>query len=141
MNNQTELHPVELLILAVLLVVEALAVVLVPLAALVLTLASYGRPWPPRRGSATSPSTTAPAVTVVAPTAPAAVVATAPAPPAVQQPQPAPWTPPVLEVLERCTVTELRRLARAQGLPRSLSRAGRRAELVPALAGAAIGVW
>lgn len=68
--------------------------------------------------------------------APAAVVGIAPAPPAFEQPQP--WVPPIWQALERCTVVELRRLARAEGLPRSLSRAGRRAELLPALAGAAM---
>ncbi|MCP9821011.1 hypothetical protein KBZ18_16145 [Synechococcus sp. Cruz-9H2] len=128
MNNRIEdLHPVELLMLAVLLVAEALVLIAVPLIALVLTLTSW-------RGSATSPPTTAPAVPVVAPVAPAAVPVTAPAPPTTEQP----WLPPIWQELERLTVAELRRLARAEGLPRSLSRAGRRAELLPALAGAAM---
>lgn len=68
------------------------------------------------------------------PVAPAAVVEASPAliaaseAPTLLPPSPAP--------LERLRVVELRALARAAGLPRTLSRSGRRADLLEALAAA-----
>jgi hypothetical protein len=110
MNNSKELHPVEMLILGMMLLIESAAVVLVMMIALMMALANYCRPWPP------SPT---------------------PMPAPAAEPV-APWLPPILQELEPLTVAELRRLARAAGLPRSLSRSGRRAELLPAVAGAAM---
>jgi hypothetical protein len=106
MNRTDELHPVELLILAAVLVAWAVVTiartVLVPLVTLVLT--------------------------IVSPSA-------APPPPEAAEPAPAaPWLPPTLPNLEPLPVTTLRRLARAEGLPACLSRSGRRADLLLALA-------
>lgn len=53
--------------------------------------------------------------------------------PAVLALPPAPDPAPALDALN---VAELRRLARAAGLPRALSRSGRRADLLAALAAA-----
>jgi hypothetical protein len=54
------------------------------------------------------------------------------------RPAPAPAPPPALLLpvppLERLRLVELRRLARAAGLPRQLARSGRRVELLQALA-------
>jgi hypothetical protein len=105
--NRTELHPVELLVLAGLALLWSLLtlarLVLVPLVALLLTLAGW------------RPSTVAPA----------------PAP--AEGAPPAPTPEPVAESLAPLTVAELRRRARDAGLPRQLSRSGRRADLLAAL--------
>jgi hypothetical protein len=53
-------------------------------------------------------------------------------------PHPCPWLPPCWPELEALTVAQLRTAARAAGLPRSLTRTGHRAELLPALAGLAM---
>ena len=45
----------------------------------------------------------------------------------------APVAEPIAEALVPLTVAELRRRARAAGLPRALSRSGRRADLLEAL--------
>jgi hypothetical protein len=106
--NKPEPHPLELLLLALLVMLEALAVLAVAVLALLLTLAS----WKPAAAAPAAPPPPAPAVH------PLAVVATTAA-----------------EALEPLTVAQLRRRARGAGLPRCLSRAGRRAALLEALAG------
>lgn len=73
--------------------------------ALLLTLASYGRPWRPQEASAPPPATITP-----------------PPPPE-----------PAREPLEALTVVQLRKLAREAGMAR-LGCRGRRAELLEALA-------
>lgn len=104
--NRTELHPVEALILAVVMTAWAVLTiartVMVPVVALLITLAS-GRP------DAAATSSTPP------------------------RPTP-PWVPPTLPGLEAHTAVELRRMARASGLPRALCRSGRKADLLLALA-------
>lgn len=80
-NRIEDLHPVELLILAVLLVAEALVLIAVPLIALVLTLTGW-------RGSAAQPPAAAP---------PAPLAAGRPAPPTSEQP----WLTPFWQELER----------------------------------------
>jgi hypothetical protein len=104
-------------ILAVWLTVSAAALllrlVLVPAVALVLTILRSGDERSPVRVMTTEPLEVSP-----------------PAPP---------WLPPLPE-LDRLPVSELRRRARAAGLPRSLSRSGRRADLLPALMAEAIAV-
>jgi|GEM_PF-3239196 hypothetical protein len=99
--------PVLLILLALWLAAEALAVLLIAAAALLLTLAGW-RPTPP------------PARPVAAPQ------------PALLPPAPVPPSPAPLEGLR---VVELRTLARRRGLPQ-LARSGRRAELLQALAAA-----
>lgn len=110
--NRTELHPVELLVLAGIALAWAIAtaarLLLVPLLALVAL--TPRRPAPP----------------------PAAPVAAAPAP--AMHPL-ALLSEPTLAALQPLTVTDLRRRARAAGLPRCLSRSGRRDALLQALAG------
>lgn len=101
-------HPVELALIAVLAVVEAITVLVVAVVALLLTVAP---------------------ITATSPVAPV----TQPTPPAVH---------PLVVVaadaaaaLEGNTVAQLRRMARAAGLPRALSRTGRRDALLNALVG------
>ncbi len=89
-----------------------LLAVLVPLVALLLTVAGW-------RPAALAPAT---AATVAAPEPPLAPVAE-----------------PIAEALVPLTVAELRRRARAAELPRALSRSGRRSDLLEALEGAAGG--
>lgn len=113
-----ELHPIEALLLVAMAAVWAVwtiaRAVLVPAVALVLALL---------------------------PVAPAASTAPAEPEPAPPAPAPAPMPHPLIEVAEAVaadlatsTVAELRRLARHAGLPRQLARAGRKAELLQALA-------
>lgn len=115
--TRNEAHPIELAALAVLALGWALMTVarllLVP--ALALLLVALG--WRP---AAPQPEPIAPL-----PQAPALALACAPEPVAIAAPP-----------LERLTVAELRRLARVAGLPRTLSRSGRRAQLLEALAAA-----
>jgi hypothetical protein len=106
--NRTEPHPLEVLAVGCWLTVEALAVVVAAVVALLLTLAR----WRPAAAAPVAPPPLAPAVH------PLAVVAAAAA-----------------EALEPLTVAQLRRRARGAGLPRCLSRTGRRADLLAALAG------
>lgn len=128
-----ELHPVELLLLAGLALLWALwtvaRVLLVPALALLLTLAG----WRP----------TAAAAAVTAGTERAA---TAPQPPFTASTQTgltAVQTPVTLAdlaqqaaaTLQPLTVAQLRQQARAAGLPRALTRSGRRDALLSALAG------
>jgi hypothetical protein len=108
-------HPVELLLFGALLALEAAAVLLAALVALLLTLAHW------------RPAAAAPAVNHEPPTAPP-LPAAAPWPLAEQAEQ-------AREVLESLTVAQLRSRARSAGLPRALSRTGRRAPLLEALAG------
>ena len=117
--TRNEAHPIELAALAVLALGWALMTVarllLVP--ALALLLVALG--WRPA-----APQPVAPAP-IASPEAPSLALACAPEPVAVPAPP-----------LERLTVAELRRLARAAGLPRALGRSGRRAQLLEALAAA-----
>jgi hypothetical protein len=106
MMNRSELHPVDALLLAAVVTLEAVAVLVVALVALVLAVARW-RPAAPAAAAAAPPTPH-----------PLSVVAE-----------------PVVEALQPLTVTELRRRARAAGLPRTLSRAGRRDALLYALAG------
>jgi len=84
-----------------------------------------------------------PAEPAAAPAAAIEPAADAPAAPAIEPAPIAPLPPVTLadlaavaaEALEPLPVKELRRLARAAGLPRSITRTGRRADLVPLLAG------
>lgn len=89
---------------------------LVPAVALLLTLAGW-RPAP----RAAAPQPVAPPAPL--PQRPAVVLACAAAPVAIAAPP-----------LEGLTVAQLRKLARAAGLPRALSHSGRRADLLAALA-------
>ena len=102
--NRTELHPVDALLLVALAVLWAVAVlaraVVVPLVALLLTLAQW-RPAAP--------------------------------PPAPLEHPLAMVAAGLAEGLAGVPVRELRRRARAAGLPRQLSRSGRRADLLVAL--------
>ncbi len=106
-----EPHPVELLVLVGIAVAEAVAALVVALVALVLTLAD-------RRPAASEP---APVPAEPAPAAPPA-----------EHPL-ALVAEPLVAELESHTVVELRAMARAAGLPRRLSRSGRRADLLQAL--------
>jgi hypothetical protein len=103
------LHPIEALILTALALLWAVRELLVALVAMAMLLTG----WRP-----------------------------AAAPVALQQPSPPPrarpWLPPVWAALEALPVAELRRIARTLHLPRTLTRNGRRADLLPALAGAAM---
>lgn len=122
--TRTELHPLELAAVAAMALGWALWTVarllLVPALALLLTLAGW-RPAP--RSAAPQPQPVAPAAAEPLPPAPAVLLACAPEPVAIAAPP-----------LEGLTVAQLRKLARAAGLPRSLSHAGRRAQLLAALA-------
>ena len=111
MDNNNNAHPVELMILAGWLVVEALAVLLVGAVALIVALLH--------------------ATAQAAPPAPPAPV---PSQPPANAPLAAPAALVALE-LGRSNVRQLRRLARAAGLPPSLSRSGRRSALLDALSG------
>jgi hypothetical protein len=109
MNTNTP-HPVEVLAAVALAVAAALLQLLTSAVALGLTVASYRRAWP---GS---------------------VEANLPQP---IPPAPAPAVHPLAELaaaaeatLAHRTVAQLRQRARALGLPRSLTRAGRRADLL-----------
>jgi hypothetical protein len=104
-------HPVELLLLAAVVTLEAFAVLLAALVAVLLTLARW-RPAPPETAPAPPPAPAPPAVNPLQLVADAAV-----------------------EALEPCTVAQLRHRARAAGLPRCLSHRGRRDALLEALAG------
>lgn len=101
----TPLHPIEALLLAVLVVLDAVRVLAVSLVALLLTVAGW-RPTPRRA---------APPAPIVHPVAELANT--------------------VIEALQTQTVAELRRRARSAGLPRALTRNGRRDALLQALAG------
>lgn len=109
--NRSEVHPVELALLVCLLLVEAVAAVTRLLVVPLLARALVACGWRP-----------------------------APAPrPLLQHLQEAPAAPapqPALESLESMTVAALRRVARERGLARSLTRSGRRADLLEALAAA-----
>lgn len=116
-------YPLELAAVAVLALAWAVwqiaRLLLVPAVAALLVLAG----WRPARPAASE-----------APPAP--IAASEPLPQAVVlacAPEPAAITAPPLEGLN---VAQLRHLARAAGLPRSLSRSGRRAQLLEALAAA-----
>lgn len=113
-------HPIELAAIAAVGLARVARAVLVPVLALVLTLAG----WQPSRRAATA---VAPQAAQPTPT-PVAVAAPAPAPVAVAT---------VADLLDcrmdYMTVAELRQVARAAG-HRSLARSGRRSELVAALA-------
>jgi len=103
-NLHNDLHPIEVMLLAALVIIEAV----VELAVAVVALTT---------------SRTAPAP-----------VAPAPAPqPTVHPLQPVAES--VIEALAPLTVAQLRRRARDAGLPRCLSRGGRRDALLEALAG------
>ncbi|MEB3275673.1 MAG: hypothetical protein VKM92_01790, partial [Cyanobacteriota bacterium] len=106
-----EAHPVELAVIVALAVVEAITVLLVALLAVVLTLADR-RPTAPE--PAPGPAEPAPAAPLQHPLA---LVAEA-----------------LVAELEGHTVAQLRTMARQAGLPRVLSRSGRRADLLQALA-------
>ena len=116
-------EPVDLLLVAALAVAEALAVLAVAALALVLTLT--------RRGPAALPQA-APAEPMPAAAPPAAATAAAPA---ITLADLADLAEVAAAELEALPVAELRRRARAAGLPRSITRTGRRAALVPLLAG------
>jgi hypothetical protein len=103
--STTQPHPVELALVAAVAVALALRTLVVALIALGLLLAG----WRPSR-------ITRPAEHL--------------SPVRVMTAQPKHTTPPALEGL---TVAELRRRARAAGLPRALSHRGRKADLVAAL--------
>jgi hypothetical protein len=103
--NRTEVHPIEALLLAVLVVLDAVRVLAVSLVAVVLTVAGW-RPTPRRA---------APPAPLVHPIALLASTA--------------------VDALQTQTVAQLRRHARSAGLPRAVARNGRRAALLEALAG------
>lgn len=115
--------PVELLLVALVAIawvaLTAIRLLLVPVVALVITLLRYRGA--PRQRSAAALAKTPLLASAPEPEAPTA----APAPP---------WCPPTVEPLEALPVAALRRLARDAGLPRCLSRSGRRDDLLLALA-------
>jgi len=123
-------HPVELLLVTALALGGALWTVarllLVPAAALLLAALGWRpaphQPEPVAPAPIASPEVAAPAAEP-RPRAPALLLACAPVPVAIAQPP-----------LDRLPVAELRRLARAAGLPSVLSHSGRRAQLLEALA-------
>ena len=128
-KTHKELGSVELLLLAGLALLWALwtvaRLVLVPVLALVLTLAG----WRPAVPTAPEP--------IEAPQPAAAPVTAISLVPALT----APAAPPLAQLAEQAaatlqplTVAQLRTQARAAGLPRSLTRTGRRAHLLEALA-------
>ena len=132
--TRNEAHPIELAALALLAlgwaVWQITRLLLVPAAALLLTLAGWRpAPQPQPVAPASDEASPAPIASPEAPTplpqAPAFALACAPEPVAIAAPP-----------LAGLTVAELRRLARAAGLPRTLSRSGRRAQLLEALAAA-----
>ncbi|MEY3962881.1 MAG: hypothetical protein RLZZ106_136 [Cyanobacteriota bacterium] len=114
--NRTEMHPVELALVAGLVVLEAAITLLVALAALLLTLARW------------RPAAPAPTPAQASPAAPVEPIAASPAV-ALHHP----LVELALEALQPLTVAQLRSRARAAGLPRNITRTGRRAELVEAL--------
>ncbi len=133
-------HPVELMALAALLLAEALLTVLrllvVPAVAALLVLAGW-RPGPRAAAPQAQPVGAAsaeplPAADAAEPAGPAEPLPQAPAVAMACAPEPVGLEPPPLE---RLTVAQLRRLARVAGLPRSLTRSGRRADLLLALSG------
>lgn len=126
MMNNNELHPVEMLLIAGLAVVEAVVVLAVALLGLVMAVAQ----WKPAAVEHSAP-TPLPAMPLE-PAAPA-VEPAAPLPPAV--PLLAAVAGDAADHLAPLNVTQLRRLARAAGLPPSLTRNGRRDALLLALAG------
>jgi hypothetical protein len=135
-----ELHPVELLLLAGMALLWALwtvaRLVLVPALALLLSLCCRA-----------STDGTAPALTAT-PEAPAPEPLEAPAAPVTDGTATAPKAPaaPALAqlaeqaaaTLQPLTVAQLRAQARAAGLPRTLTRTGRRAALLEALSWAEV---
>jgi hypothetical protein len=100
-----DLHPVEALLVAVIVVFDAAVVLAVSLVALVLTVMRWRTT--PRRSAQPAPPMVHP-LTALAHTA--------------------------VEVLQPCTVAQLRSMARSAGLPRALTRNGRRDALLEALA-------
>ena len=110
--------PVLLLILSAWLVIEAVSTLVIATAALLLTATGW-RPGPDRPAAAPP----------VAPPPPVAM----PAPVLALPPSPEPPAPAPVAPLEALPVAQLRRLARAAGLPQ-LGRSGRRADLLQALA-------
>lgn len=111
-NPPAPVDPVLLLLGAVCLAAEALAIVLAATLALLLTIAGW-RPTP-------DPGAALPVALAI--TAPAVAPITA-----------GPALLPLAGPLDRLTVAQLRRLARSAGLPQ-LARSGRRSELLVALA-------
>lgn len=103
--NRTELHPVEALLVAVIVVFDAAVVLAVSLVALLLTVAG----WRPTPRKAAPPAPLVHPIALLAGTA--------------------------VDALQPQTVAQLRRHARSAGLPRALSRNGRRDALLQALAG------
>jgi hypothetical protein len=117
--NRTEMHPVELALVAALVVLEAAITLLVALAALLLTVAQW---WP---------AAPAPAPTEVLAAEPIEPI---PAAPAVALHHPlVELAQTVADGFSSSTVAQLRQRARTAGLPRSITRTGRRAELLEAL--------
>lgn len=114
--TRNEAHPLELAAVAAMALGWALWTVarllLIPAAALLLLALGWR---PATRAAAPQPQPVAPASAVV--------MACSAGPVAIAAPR-----------LEGLTVAQLRRLARAAGLPRSLSHSGRRAQLLAALA-------
>lgn len=110
-NTHNELGAVELLLLAGMAVLQAAAAVAIPLVALLLTLAGWRPTARPTRPAEPAPAPAAPAA--AHPLAQLATTAAA--------------------ALEPLTVAQLRRLARSAGLPRAISRNGRRAVLLQEL--------
>lgn len=107
--NRSEAHPVELALLVCLLLIEATAAVARLLLIPLLALALVACGWRP---------------------------APAPRPLQEQRLQEAPAAPAPQPALEAMTVAALRRVARERGLARTLTRSGRRADLLEALAAA-----
>ncbi len=123
-TQPTPAHPVELGLLAVTVVAEALLTLM--LVALLFSLTS----WQPQQ-HAPEPSPQSAASELQQPHQQAT---SEPQPP----PCPCPWLPPCWPEVEALMVAQLHTAARAAGLPRSLTRTGHRAELLPALAGVAM---
>jgi hypothetical protein len=140
MNTENNAHPLELLLLAGLVVLEAAAVLLVAAVALLLTVARWrpaARPAPALETVDGNPGHALVESPLVAPESPDQGMPE-PVEPASTAPAVHPLAglaEPVAEALEPLTVAQLRQRARAAGLPRHLHHRGRRAALLTALAG------
>lgn len=129
--NRTDLHPIEALILAALAVADALLTLLVAVLALLLTLAGW-HPTKSARSAAYAP--------LQQPSVPLPVESDTPAVMPASEPLPVACSTaaPLLPMLEALSVDELRQEARRLGIPRRIVRSLRKADLLPAIAGAAM---
>lgn len=117
--NRNDAHPIEVLLVACWLALEAAATLVAAMVALLLTLARWRPAASPSRVMAITQTGDLNLSKRVSP---------------VLHPQ-AELAGGVVDALACCRVSELRQMARAAGLPRTLTRTGRRDALLSALAG------